>query len=368
MPLILFIDALPYSWASKNFKRVSKLRPNVGYSSSLHWELFCNKYPDDNNFFLDWGLSKEPRSLVRVVSYLLYPLDFFDWIAFFTRKVLDKFVFRKNVFANIPFRFRPAFSNVSRYLFFEKDHYSNEDNFKGYTVISQDEYKDSLDAILARCENSFGTNQNIFVAIGVVDSTGHQYSRGPLYDIEIKKIMDRISSSIDLYLKHYPEQEVVIVSDHGMSTVKHKIDFHLEKTFGRQSIKDYIAYSDSCMMCIWSPKKQKLNDIKCFLENRAEGHLISDEEREHYHISNKRFGDLIFNTYEGNIFSSNWFGKGIHKNKNGTGMHGFWPQTASDDQMASIIVLNSQRELKNQYDYHEAFVLLSNVMQGKDMR
>ena len=60
MPLSIFIDALPYNEIVSNYKnwfsdmQISELIPNIAYSSSLHWQLYCNKYPDERGIMVDW--------------------------------------------------------------------------------------------------------------------------------------------------------------------------------------------------------------------------------------------------------------------------------------------------------------------------
>ena len=53
MPLSIFVDALPFNEMKENYEKelssmqIAELVPNIAYSSSLHWQLYCNKYPDD---------------------------------------------------------------------------------------------------------------------------------------------------------------------------------------------------------------------------------------------------------------------------------------------------------------------------------
>ena len=115
MPLSLFCDALPYSEMSVQYKdwfdklQLAPLMPNIAYSSSLHWQLYCNKYPDERGILVDWVREPEKNKAVRILSTILRPLDVNETLGWFSRKVLDRIVFRRNMFANVPYQFRKDF-------------------------------------------------------------------------------------------------------------------------------------------------------------------------------------------------------------------------------------------------------------------
>jgi predicted AlkP superfamily pyrophosphatase or phosphodiesterase len=251
-------------------------------------------------------------------------------------------------------------------LFFTKDNYSREEIFKGYSVVSQDEGHYSFEQAIAELKRVIlEDNPNVFAAFGAVDSMGHQCSRGDVYDKRLKNFMDAFKEVIQIYADKYPNQEIIIASDHGMSTIKHKIHIDLEKHFGKQSKKTYIAYVDSCMMCVWCKDEQLLQRIKEYLLTRPEGHVITEEERAYYRATDKKFGDILFNLREGYCFSTSWFGKGLGEHPDGEGMHGFWPERTAKDQMATIILINGKRKLDSFYRYPDAYQLLKKVMQGQ---
>lgn len=372
MPLSIFIDALPYSEVVENYRdwyksaQVSLLVPNIAYSSSLHWQLYCNKYPDDRGVFLDWGKSNETNKKIKFISNLLKPLDRLEYTGLFSKKILDRLIFRKNTFANIPYRFRPYFSCKGEYLFWNEQTYLKEEIFRGYNVISQDEghisFDDALNKLTFVIQNT--SNPKIFFNTGFPDSIGHKIPRGKDYSATIAPYMVRLRQVIEKYLDKYPNQEVLIVSDHGMSTICNTIDLDLERHFGAQSSNTYIAYCDSCIMCIWTSTLKK--EIAEFLQTRSEGHLLTEEEREYYRVTDPSFGSLIFILKEGNVFSNSWFGKSLKTSQETLGgMHGFWPLDSSLDQMATIVLINGKRRLDKEYDYIQANRLINQVMQNE---
>lgn len=373
MPLSIFVDALPYTEIYSEYSewfdnmQVSKLLPNIAYSSSLHWQLYCNKYPDERGVLVDWVRKPEKRKSVRVISTLLSPLDYCGDLGALSRKLLDRFVYRKNVFANIPYKFRKDFSEEGKYLFWDKETYGKEPIFSGYTVVSQDEGHISFNETITRLDNAIAKgDKNIFAVFGFADSIGHKCRRGEIYSKRLKPCMDKLKASIEMYKEKHLDEEILIVSDHGMSTVETKIDLGLEKRFGKQSKKSYIAYSDTAVMCIWTEDKRLKSDIGEYLKMRTEGHLLDGEERERFGATDKKFGDIIYILREGNVFEENWFGKSMRKpSPDGAGMHGFWPEWEARDQIASVILINGRKPLDKEYDYPAANKLIERVMSGE---
>lgn len=370
MPFSIFIDALPYNEVTENYSgwfenmQVAPLLPNIAYSSSLHWQLYCDKYPDERGVLVDWVKEPEKRKSVRIVSALLTPLDSMGALGFLSRKVLNRVIFRKNVFANIPYKFRKYFTEKGTYLFWNEKNYRGEKIFDGYTVVSQDEGHLSFEATIEKLKNAVAeNNKNIFAVFGFADALGHKCRRGELYTKRLRPYMDALKEVIAEYKKNNPDEEIIIVSDHGMSTVKNKIDLCLKEKFGRQSEKTYIAYCDTAVMCIFTKDEKLKEDISSYLSTRNEGHLLTEEERKFFGATDKKFGDIIYILREGNVFADNWFGKSVKKpSPEGAGMHGFWPETSAKDQMACVILINGKENLGETYNYPTVHKIIKRVM------
>lgn len=372
MPLSIFIDALPFNEIKNNYSdwfsdmQISELLPNIAYSSSLHWQLYCDRYPDDRGVLVDWVKEPEASKLVRVVSTILSPLDSIGELGLYSRKILNRLIFRHNVFANIPFKFRKKFSQRGQYLFWKEKTYSKEKIFEGYKVVSQDEGHKSFEETLDLLKISIESNQkNIFAVFGFADALGHKCRRGEVYSARLKPYMDSLKAVLDLYRAKNPEEEILIISDHGMSTVERKIDLELEKNFGKQSEKTYIAYCDTAVMCIWCEKESLKKRLRDYLATKNEGHLLSDSDRAFFKATDKKFGDIIFILREGNVFKDNWFGKSVKKpNPDGSGMHGFWPEREAKDQMACVMLIGGKEDISNFYDYSTVHKLINKIMKG----
>lgn len=373
MALSIFADALPFTEMQKNYKnwfpnmQLAGMIPNIAYSSSLHWQLYCNKYPDERGVLLDWKMTPENRKDVRVVSSILRPLESFEYPCMIVRKVFDRLIFRKNLLANIPFKFRKYFSEKGKYLFWDKETYSHEKIFNGYLVVSQDEGHITFDEAIKKLNDAIDSgNPNIFFNTGFADSLGHVCRRGDIYSQRLAVYMKSLHDSIEKYNNKYPEEEILIISDHGMSTIVNHVDYPMETLFGKQSKDTYIVYTDSCFMCVWCHDKSLINKIEDYLSTRDEGHLMTDQERTEAQATNPVFGDIIYILREGTCFSNSWFGKALkNPSADGSGMHGFWPEWNARDQIASIVLINSNRKLEERYTYLTANKLINQVMRNE---
>lgn len=377
MAFSIFADALPFTEMQNNFNdwfngmQISELLPNIAYSSSLHWQLYCNKYPDDRGVLLDWKKEPEPNKTVRVLSSVLRPLDYTDLPGLIVRKVLDRKFFHKNMLANIPFKFRKEFTERGKYLFWDKNTYGQEPIFKGYNVVSQDEGHLTFEATIQKFYKALDDgNPNIFLNTGFADALGHTVARGEKYSARLKPYMDIMHKAIEDYLQKFPDEEVLLVSDHGMSTIEHSVEYPFEEKFGKQGKDSYIVYTDSCFICIWCQDKKLQQKIKDFLSTKYEGHLMTVEERKEARATDPAFGDIIFILREGYCCKDSWFGKGLKerfkskKKNDGAGMHGFWPEWNAKDQIASVVLINGKRKLIDRYTYKTANILINQVMQN----
>lgn len=377
MALQIFVDALPYTYIDKYFRdflgqeqQTAALRPNVGYSSNLHWQMYCNLYPDDMGFFTDWKFAPEHRKDVVALSKMLSFTDSFGNLGMLAKKFMDHYMMRDLCFANIPFRFRPMFTACSRYLFWNAENFDKYDIFKGYQVISQDINKGDFQLSLHMAKDAIknGT-RNLFLSYGFADVLGHRYRRDINYDNALHPFMKQLREVTDLYRESFPDDDVLIVSDHGMATVESSITVDLEKSFGKQSMSTYFAYIDSCIMRVYCPDKKYIEPISGYLQENKAGHLLTESEREYYGITDRNFGGLIFNLFEGSTFDKNWFGYALRKENrvgiagNGIGMHGFWPADHITDHSAVIMLKSADKVLTDGYaSYRDVYKMASKLI------
>lgn len=373
MPLSLFVDALPYNEMTAHYAnwqtnmQLGELIPNIAYSASLHWQLYCDKYPDDRGVLVDWVRQSEKNRVVRFLSTVLAPLDRMGNLGLLSKKVLCRFIMRRNTFANIPYRFRKDFTEMGGYLFWNEKTYRAESIFDGYTVVSQDEGHRSFELTLSLLREAVERGDtHIFGVFSFADALGHVCRRGEKYSARLRPYMDALGEVIALYREKHPDEEVLIVSDHGMSTVERRINLRLEEHFGKQKKGRYVAYCDTAVMAIWCDDPTLEQPIREYLATHPEGHLLTEEERAYFRATDRKFGDILYILREGNVFANNWFGKSIRKpNPDGAGMHGFWPEWEAKDQMACVALIGGDRTLQERYDYPAVHALIKDVMKGR---
>ncbi|KMY43013.1 hypothetical protein AC622_01000 [Bacillus sp. FJAT-27916] len=359
MALVVFIDALPYTFIQGNENilkskyNFAKLTPNVGYSSNLHWQLFAGKYPDDVGFFTDWGYSQENGSKIKIMSKILRPFEVLPLAGVISKKIVDRVIPGPKL-ANIPSHIRSLFSEEAKYLLSKTDYIKDIDIFAGYKFLLEDEFKYSFEEMMEKMSSLIEETENIMVSFSFCDKYGHLLGRGPEYDRVIDEHLVQIISLMNKYKEKWHDNNVVIVSDHGMSNVKENVSHNLEDKFGRQKKGKYVAFCDSAILRVWTWNEQLKNDIASYLESKEYGHIMSENERIRYKVTSNKFGQLIFILKEGYTFSPNYFGVGLRTKA--LGMHGYWPGAIDQD---GVVI--SDLKLKNDYNYEEFFSFIQYI-------
>ncbi|HPQ48181.1 MAG TPA: alkaline phosphatase family protein [Clostridia bacterium] len=373
MPFCIFMDALSFSYAYNmnlgSDVQIAGLKPDVGYSSNLHWQLFCNMYPDEIGFFTDWSRKPEPDRAIRMAAGSLKFLDGMKYPALIAKRVLGITFFKgRSGFANIPFRFRKDFRFDADYLFNDCSRLLQNRQFMDYSMVIEKTDTADLGDVIGQFDNHLKNNEKkIFCALSFPDYIGHKTGPGEEFNSRMKPLIKSIKDMIEGYVSLWPHEPILIVSDHGMSRVNEKIDIGLEKVFGRQGNSTYIAFRDSEIMRVYSGDKHLLAQIGRYLEECSQGHLMTESERVHYGVTSTDFGDLIFILHEGYSFRDNWYGKSLRPDKGRYGGgHGFWPFSLSDDGKAVLMLMNSDIRLDDEYDYKKAYTLISSIMGGHE--
>ena len=117
-----------------------------------------------------------------------------------------------------------------------------------------------------------------------------------------------IGELIDLYLESNPNEQFVVLSDHGVVDVESTIK--LDFTFLNSLLKgnDFQYFVDSLYFSVWSSNQTKLDLLKDYLENKLGLHFLDSAYRSSNNLSHRSHGDLIFCAPIGSAFSPNFFG------------------------------------------------------------
>jgi len=209
------------------------------------------------------------------------------------------------------------------------------------------DYKVDLDSIIARVEKDLSLPIDFaFFHIGDLDRVGHKY--GP-ESVEIRAALKNVDKGIKRIVKvakeRFEEVHLIIMGDHGMMEVRNHLDIWSElKKLPVKLEKDYLVFLDSTMARFWffSDRAEKL--IVDMLDNVEGGHIISQEEKDRYHLnySHNKFGDIIFLVDPGVLIFPNFY----QSRKPVKGMHGYAPETP-EQQSALVIHSPKVQVLKN---------------------
>ncbi len=227
------------------------------------------------------------------------------------------------------------------------------------------DYRVDMDSVVERAEKElFPPVEFAFFHIGDLDRVGHKY--GPESE-EIKVALKRIDKEIERIVKlardRFEEVHLVIMGDHGMMKVRKHLDIWSElKKLPVKIEKDYLVFIDSTMARFWflSGRAEKL--IIDLLDNMDGGHIISQEEKDKYHLNYTRnkFGDIIFLVDPGVLIYPNFY----QNKKTVKGMHGYAPETPEQQ---SALLINSPKvkdakTLEESVDMRRVFPTLLELM------
>lgn len=203
------------------------------------------------------------------------------------------------------------------------------------------DYKVDLNYVVARVEKELSPPVDFaFFHVGDLDRGGHEY--GP-ESVEIRAALKRMDQGIERIVKvakdRFEEVHLVIMGDHGMMEVRRHLNIWDQvKELAIRLEKDYLMFLDSTMARFWFFSERAETLIIDMLDNMECGHIISQEEKDRYHLnySHNKFGDIIFLVDPGVLIFPNFY-----QNRNPVkGMHGYAPETPEQQ---STLVIHSPR-------------------------
>ena len=350
--LVLFIDALPYE-SRDHFKKFLDstyyfypMRPTFGYSINLKSELFANKNPDEVGFFNEWSYDKsskykhEYQTIQRLFSFLgkIHPL-----LDGFLHKVFIK-ICGENIF-RIPFKLLKYFSKNGTEAY--------NDEFEFETVLSKYKVKKVLynffnghnrdEEVFKNLNKEIDSNKNLFGAFSEVDHNTHILGvNNPEHTSLMLDYSMNVNNLLNTFLHKHPNGKILLFSDHGMSNPDIHIDLDLEKNIGQPSEDTFVYFMDATLSRIWTFNHKTHTDIVNYLATIKDGQILSDEQRDAFNLTDKKFGDILFALNDNALFCPSFFGRKPVK-----GMHGYLPE--NDSQIGMVMTnfpINQSEELR----------------------
>lgn len=332
--LIVFIDSLPFSYVNRmsflsRASTLTELTPGFGYSINLLPELFCGLRPDQLGIFGEWTYAPH-RSQFAKLAWLLPWLDNLCLIPFterIIRRLLHKSVGKT---FNIPLPHLSQFARAKNSNVYFSDFpypsiFSQTADLKlvlAYEGIRRQ--RDEKGYLAVREE--IPKHNKIYLGLPDLDSYGHTYGVGaPEYDQKVQELDHWLEELHDMFLKHYPDGSMIVVSDHGMVDIKGGYELLIEEAVTPSTKETYTYFLDSTLLRVWIHDPNLRQPIHDYLDNLSVGVLLSPDERAQYGIKSQAFGDCIFVLNEGIVFEPSSFSNKV-PNK---AMHGYHPKLAS---------------------------------------
>lgn len=355
--LVIFVDAYPYAdselLASKlkalTYKRVT---PGVGYSINVKAEIFAKLKPDEVGYFCEWVYNKD-----KVFKWMSPPvvkiLTLIGSINNFSNRVIHKLVrmvVKESIYA-IPFDVLPYFKNAGATAYehaFKSPTFLTKLNFVRvlYSEIGVNDEKvfKEAKALLKK-----DLPKKLFVGTAELDGIMHYYGKGSdQYNKQLQLIDKNILELVNEFKEiNGDESKYFIFSDHGMANVDEGVEFDIRKILGAPGKDSYSYFIDATFFRVWLNNPALKTKLINAFNTVEQGHVLEQEERNHYGLNNTEHGDVIFLLDEGKMFSPSFFGKTVCK-----AMHGYEPSLESQ-QGTFISNFNVDTDRVNAYQIHD---------------
>jgi predicted AlkP superfamily pyrophosphatase or phosphodiesterase len=353
----------------KNFS--SQIVPTFGFEPDGAY--LAGLWPDECDGGVHFCYSPEtsPFSIAKILPDFID--SFPDVVKMPLRKLLEIYVSKTTRFSRIkhcpnscriPFNLLAKFDLAQKYAVTENQFFDGmrlfsllRNNNKSFFYHGAPWYPTESKQVWKGLMDASHPYDFIFLHLGDLDSVGHEH--GP-FSIEMALALnkvDRVLSEIWNYLnEQYGEFNFVLFGDHGMVEVEKVVDirFMIEK-FDLHLGDDFVYFLDSTLVRFWAFNRKAENTIRTLFQEEKSGHILTEEEKKHYHLHNsrKRFGDILYLANPGILFFPNFWNDSVPEK----GMHGYIVEYPGQ-QSALIIHKNSdpeQNEIKGPVDMRRLY-------------
>jgi hypothetical protein len=335
--LIIFIDGLPWFIVEDlgikdKFDYFKPLQPGFGYSINIHWELFGGKTADEVGFLNEWGLrdtANEKSALLNLFSLAKYNY----YLDRGLHKLLSYFI---GPIGNIPFNVLHYFEKIGRNVFRDTIDKSIFHAVKAALPETNELGKRDQSVFVKAIKLIEEHENNILVSFEDLDYLSHYYGiNSAEYRLCLRELEKNITELYKLFLKKNKNVRLIILSDHGMSSVVNSVPLNFEKNIGKVGQDSYLYFIDSTMVRAWFFKDDLRAPFLDYLSQFNQIKRLSLQDRKRFGVTNIKFGHEIFLIDEGFVFSPDFFGRKVPK-----AMHGYHPE-ASNQQ--GVLMIKGER-------------------------
>lgn len=350
--ITILIDALGWKYIKDNefLKDILPYRKKattiLGYSCGIIPSILTGKYPNEHGRFALFYLKPETSPFKWVKNINFMPQFLLETrpvrkIIYHMAKKASKYKGYFHIY-NIPVKNLPFFDLCEK-----------EDLYQAGGVPHHQTIIDFVKAKGMRYKSysyHSGSDRKIFKSVRQ-DLYSARYDFIFMYLAELDAVLHKncaekniIHNTLRTYEKHikdlyavlqheYSEVCLFLFSDHGMTLVKKSIDIiKLVESEGLHYGVDYIAMYDATMARFWFMNNDAKKLIEDSLTAVKEGHFLTEEEKNVYHISfkGKQYGESVFLMNPGVVIEPSYMGRTAP-----SGMHGFAP--SDPDSYASFL-------------------------------
>ncbi|MBC8449714.1 MAG: alkaline phosphatase family protein [Chloroflexi bacterium] len=334
--LIIFVDSLRHDQAAAmdflgQLPTLHPVRPGFGYSVNIHAELFAGLHPDDVGYFCEWMVNpsaapgRRYRPLLPLLDTIFRPYVLNRGL----QRLLTRGYRPDHVMPNIPLRDLDKFAVAGEHIlsprFPQPTLFSEHPGLHvlSYRGIAPKGSRD--EAIARRALAALAEHRQLFVPLPDLDGLGHSHGVDrPEHNAHLARLDGWVAELAQEFRRRYPAGHLFVVSDHGMANVRGGVRLDIEARCGQPGLRRYLTFSDATLLRGWiydETLRQPLADV---LHSLPHGQVLTDEERQHYGLTNPDFGDVILVLEEGYCFQPSTFARHIPK-----GMHGYHPELPS---------------------------------------
>jgi len=349
--LFIFIDSLPYYYREKmsfvsSYPYHVKIKPGLGYSINLYWEIFGGLKPDKIGFFNTWGYDplNAPLKRIKLASPLLKHIKRGSILYRVLRKLLCN-ILGMEAFG-LPLETLCYFKKSGRSIFSEKSSLQSNNLFHGLAAedLNLLSNREIWDVILPAGEKQGRRDESVYLQamkamesvsdkslllwFPDLDGIGHGFGVGSKeYQQRIDNLDMWIEELKNKAIKIHGFDDVIIFSDHGMSNVSNEISLVLENKLGKTGDKTYDYFLDSTILRAWINNPSYYEPLLDHLKSLHIGTVLDYTYREQNGICSKVFGDIVFILNEGSIFSPTTLS--VKTKDSVKAMHGYLPELES---------------------------------------
>jgi hypothetical protein len=334
--LIIFIDSLRYDQATEMpflgcLPELHLVHPGFGYSVNIHAELFAGCRPDDVGYFCEWMVNpmeapgRRWRALLPLLDVIFRPYLLNRGL----QRLLTRGYHPDHIMPNIPLRHLDKFAVGGEHILssrFPKPTLFSEHpglHVLPYRGIAHTGSRD--EAIYRQALVALEEHPQLFVPLPDLDGIAHKHGLGSAeHQAHLARLDDWVAKLAQDFRRRHPAGHIFVVSDHGMANVRSGVHLDIEARCERSGLRTYLYFSDTTLLRVWVYDETLHQPLAQFLGFLPRGHLLTEEERQHYGLTNPAFGDFILVLEEGYCFEPSTFARHIPK-----AMHGYHPQLPS---------------------------------------